>query len=179
MRIEPMASSADAGNSTDLPIAGASPSASAADTGTPADGIPFGMRAMVEAGLAAGVVFLLLEVVASQFGAATPVGPARATIKSLLDVPTGQATSAGLAGTLTVHFGLALSTTFVLGVLVRRWKTYVATVFGLAYGGVLYTANVVLFAFTAPGPTIGSGLAIIVNYMLFGMVAAWVYKQRQ
>jgi len=67
----------------------------------------------------------------------------------------------------------------VLAFLIRRWKTYVATIFGLAYGGVLYTANVVIFTFTAPGPTIGSGLAIIINYIVFGMIAAWVYKRRQ
>jgi hypothetical protein len=38
---------------------------------------------------------------------------------------------------------------------------------------------VVIFTFTAPGPTIGSGLAIIINYIVFGMIAAWVYKRRQ
>jgi len=174
-----MSTPADATDSPNIPIARAS-TGSVSESATSTDaGSSFRLRAALEAGAVAGTVFLLLEVIASQFGAATPLGPARATLKGLLDVPAGQATSAGLAGTLAVHFGLALATTIVLAFLIRRWKTYVATIFGLAYGGVLYTANVVIFTFTAPGPTIGSGLAIIINYIVFGMIAAWVYKQRQ
>jgi hypothetical protein len=174
-----MSASADATDSPDIPIARASTGPASESAASTDDGSPFRLRAALEAGVVAGIVFLLLEVVASQFGAATPVGPARATLKGLLGVPAGQATSAGLVGTLAVHFGLALATTIALAFLIRRWKTYVATIFGLAYGGVLYTANVVIFTFTAPGPTIGSGLAIIANYIVFGMIAAWVYKRRQ
>ncbi len=186
----------DASNASDLPIAGADgkePPAESARAGDsphsttatgPVASAPEGpsgynVRAALEAGLVAGVVFLGLEVLASQFGAATPMGPARATIKGLFGLEAGQMTSGGLLGSLAVHFGLALTTTLVLAYIVHSWKPYVAAILGLAYGGLLYTANTVLFTFSAPGPTIGSGLPIITNYILFGIVAAWLYKLRQ
>ena len=117
---------ADASDATDLPIAGADnkePPAESARAGDrphsttstgPVASAPEGpsgynVRAALEAGVVAGVVFLALEVLASQFGAATPMGPARATIKGLFGLEAGQMTSGGLFGTLVVHFGLALT----------------------------------------------------------------------
>ena len=122
------------------------------------------------AGLVAGGVFLLLEVLASSFGAGTPIGPARATVQNLFGV------ASGTFSTLTVHFGLALATTAVLGRVVHAWRTYVAVILGGAFGGFLYTANVVLLWASAPAVSIGGEMSLIVNYIVFGAVAAGIYK---
>lgn len=139
----------------------------------------FHFSAALAAGLAAGVVFLLLELLASSFGAGTPIGPARATLKSFVGVAPGQFTTSSLLGTLAVHFGLSLLTTAILARLVHAWKTYVAAILGGAFGGFLYTANVVLTWTVSPDVTLGGNLAMIINYILFGATAALVYKYWQ
>jgi len=136
------------------------------------------LRAVIEASLIAGAVFLVLEVVASAFGAASPMGPARASLKGLLGWTPGQLTAGQMAGTLAVHFGLALVTTLALGLLVHRLKTHIAVLAGFAFGGILYTANTVALGFFTPA-TLGIGLAIIVNYLAYGALAGWIYKRRQ
>jgi hypothetical protein len=144
-----------------------------------AAGSSLDLRAVVAASLAAGALFLALELAASLVWDATPFGPARATLKSLFGFSADQITASGITGTLVVHFGLALLTTFVLALVVGRWKTYVAVPLGLAFGGFLYTANVLLLSFVAPAPFLTSDLTIIANYGLYGAASAWVYKARQ
>lgn len=170
---------------TDVDVVGASTSSTATETASEtadtAGASPerITLRAVLEAGFVAGMVFLALEVLTGIAGASTPMGPARASIKGVFGVAPGQLTVGGTVGTLGVHFALALLTTLALGRMVHFWKTYVAVPIGLAFGGFLYTANVVLLSAVAPNATIGSGLGIIVNYALFGLVAAWIYKVRQ
>jgi hypothetical protein len=174
-------SAADTSTSTtDVPVSSvsANPETAKAETTTGAEG-NLNVRAVLEAGIVAGAVFLGLELFTSWLGASTPMGPARATVKGLFDVTAGQMSTSGLMGTLGVHFGLALTTTLVLGRLIHHWRTYVAMIFGGAFGGFLYTANVVLLWNVAPGVSLGGGLAIIANYALFGIVAAAIYKARQ
>ena len=139
----------------------------------------FDLPAALMAGLAAGVLFLLMEVIASTLGAGTPMGPARATIKDLFGVVPGQFTIGGLLGTLSVHFGLSLIAAGVIGRLVHRFRTYIAVILGGLFGGFLYTANVVLVWAGAPTVTIVGETAMIVNYVVFGVASAGVYKLRQ
>ena len=164
--------SADA--STDVPVATV---ASNPETVRPrSSDSTFDLPAALLAGLAAGVLFLLMELVASTLGAGTPMGPARATIKDLFGVAPGQFTTAGLLSTLGVHFALSLITAGFIGRLVHRFRTYIAVIFGGAFGGFLYTANVLLVWAGAPTVTIGGELAMIINYVVFGIAAAGAYK---
>lgn len=167
-------------SATDVPVSSvsANPETAQSETTTGVDG-NLNVRAVIEAGLVAGVVFLGLELFTSWLGASSPMGPARATLKGLFDVTAGQMSTSGLVGTLGIHFGLALATTLVLGRLIHHWRTYVALIFGAAFGGFLYTANVVLLWNAAPSVSLGGGLAIIANYAIFGGVAAAIYKARQ
>lgn len=166
------------GSASEIDVVGASTEAMPDDDAS--NNAPaLNVRAVLEASVVAGVVFLALEIVASLFGAASPMGPARASLKGLAGFETGPSSVAGMTGTLLVHFGLSFATTLVLALLVRRWKTYVACTLGLAFGGFLYTANVILLSAVSPGASLGTGLGLIVNYALYGAVAAWLYKVRQ
>lgn len=164
--------SADA--STDVPVSTVASNPKTARASSPDS--TFSLSSALVAGLAAGVLFLLMEVAASTMGAGTPMGPARATIKDLFGAAPGQFTTTGLLGTLGVHFGLSLLTAGFIGRLVHRFRTYIAVILGGAVGGFLYTANVVLVWAGAPNVTIGGELAMIVNYVVFGAVAAGAYK---
>lgn len=169
------AMSADA--STDVPVATvASNPATARPTTSPST---FHLSSALIAGLVAGTLFLLMEVVASWIGAGTPMGPARATVKDLFGIAPGQFTTTGLLSTLAVHFGLSLLTAGMIGRLIHRFRTYIAVILGGAFGGFLYTANVLIVWAGAPTVTIGGELAMIVNYVVFGMAAAAAYKAWQ
>ncbi|PEN14205.1 hypothetical protein CRI94_03975 [Longibacter salinarum] len=139
----------------------------------------FSLSAAAVAGLGAGLVFLLLELLASALGAGTPIGPARATIKDVVDLTPGQYTTRGFISTLAIHFALSLAATAVLARLVHHWKTFIAIIIGGAFGGFLYTANVALTWTIAPDIAIGGKLALIANYIIFGAAAALIYKVLQ
>jgi len=166
-------------SSSDVPVATIASNPETAETTTSPASNMMSLSSALVAGLGAGVVFLMLELLASSFGAGTPMGPARATIKDVIGLSPGQYTTGGLLGTLGVHFGLALLTTVVLARIVHAWKTYVAVILGGAFGGFLYTANVVLTWTIAAGVTIGGNLSLIANYVIFGATAAAIYKYWQ
>ena len=78
-----------------------------------------------------------------------------------------------------VHFSLSLLTTFVLGLIIHRWARHYAVGIGLVFGACLYMANVVLFIVIRPELEILSDMLMLVDYVLYGAVAAWFYKRRQ
>lgn len=137
------------------------------------------LRAVLEAGLGAGVVFLLLEYITGLLGAATALGPATFTLQTALNVDPAASSSGLVAPALLLHFMLSLLTTGVLGVIVHRWTRQYALVAGALYGAFLYSGNVVLFTVFQPELGLLNDTLMLVNYALYGLTAAWIYKRRQ
>jgi membrane-bound ClpP family serine protease len=136
-------------------------------------------RAVLEAGLIAGVVFLMLEFITGIVGAATSLGPATFTLQTALNVG-AEPPSAGLVtAAMFLHFTLSLLTTLVLGFIIHRWARHYAIVAGLLYGAFLYSGNVVLFIVIEPELGLVNDTLMLVNYAIYGTAAAWLYKRRQ
>lgn len=133
--------------------------------------------ALLRAGLEAGVVFLLLEWLTSiLFKVGTPFGPAYVTVQGIVGAEIGAPHNPGLvfAG-LFMHFLLSILVLFPLTVVVHPWKKrYLIAAAGIVYGGVLYAINFLLFFLLVPLETSGDS-ALLINYTLFGMAAAWRY----
>lgn len=139
----------------------------------------FSLLAGAEAGMLAGVVFLLLEYLSTVLlGADSPLGPARVTLRSILHLTPGTAAEPYLLAVLVVHFGLSVVTTQVLGGIIYRMVRHWAITFGVLYGLLLYTINFFAFAFWLPGITAASDLFMFINYMIYGGLAAWLYRWR-
>ena len=139
----------------------------------------FSLAAGLEAGLLAGAVFLLLEYVsAAVLDAASPMGPAYVTLHSILNLAPGSTTDPYLITVLFVHFGLSLATTLVLAYLVRHVVRYWAVTLGTVYGLLLYGINFFVFAMWLPDLTAANDLFMLVDYMIYGGLAAWAYQWR-
>lgn len=136
-------------------------------------------RAVIEAGLAAGVLFLILEFITGALGAATSLGPATFTLQTALNAGGVPPSSGLIAVAMLLHFLLSLATTLVLGFIIHRMASHYALVAGLLYGAFLYSGNVVLFVVIQPELGIVNDTLMLVNYALYGSFAAWLYKQRQ
>lgn len=146
---------------------------------SPAKEPHFSLRAGVEASMLAGALFLLLEYLSAVLlGADSPLGPARVTLRSMLNLGPDSATEPYLITVLFVHFGLSILTTCVLGYFIHRVVRYWAVTFGVVYGLLLYTINFFVFAFWLPDISAANDLFMFTNYMIYGGVAAWLYKWR-
>ena len=133
----------------------------------------------VEAGLAAGVLFLLLEYLTTFFFSASPLGPASITFRQLINLSPTESAQGYTAVIILLHFGLAVATTLVLALLVRRMRVYWSVTFGVVYGLFLYAVNFFVFAIALPDITAASDVFMLANYMIYGGVAAWIYKWRE
>lgn len=137
------------------------------------------LRAVLEAGFGAGMIFLLLELLATAFGAETPLGPASITLREVLRVETGPMSSGLAVAVLLVHFTLSFCTTLALAVFIHRWGVRLSVAAGFVYGLFLYAVNFILFALVLPGlAAAGDGVAMF-NYVIYGGAAAWIYSVRQ
>lgn len=139
----------------------------------------FSVVAGLEAGVLAGVLFLLLEYLSTiLLGAGSPMGPAQLTLRSILNLGSSTPTEPYFITVLVVHFGLSLLTTFALGYLIHRVVRYWAVTLGVVYGLLLYAINFFLFAFWLPDISAATDLFMVVNYMIYGGMAAWLYQWR-
>lgn len=137
------------------------------------------MRAVVEAGIGAGVIFLLFELLTAAFGAGTPLGPASLTLREVLRVEAGPMTSGLAIAVLLVHFALSFLTTFALALFIHRWVVHLSLIAGIVYGLLLYAINFILFALVLPGLAAGGDVVMMIGYVLYGGAAAWLYTIRQ
>lgn len=137
------------------------------------------LRAVIEAGLIGGVVFLLLEFVTGSLGAETALGPATFTLQTALNVGAEPPSSGLIMAAMFLHFTLSLLTTLVLGFFIHGWTQRYAIVAGLLYGAFLYSGNVVLFIVIQPELGLVNDTLMLINYAIYGTVAAWFYKRRQ
>lgn len=137
------------------------------------------LRAVIEAGLISGILFLVLEFISGSLGAATSLGPATFTLQTALNVGAEPPSAGLIAAAMFLHFTLSLLTTLVLGVIIHRWAQHYAIVAGLLYGAFLYSGNVVLFTVIQPELGLINDTLMLVNYAIYGSAAAWLYKRRQ
>lgn len=140
----------------------------------------FNAGAAFAAGLVAGSIFLGLEVfTAYAFGANTPYGPAHVTLRALIEaeVPSGHLTWGLIAGVLFIHFFLSVLMTTILAMFTHRQERGTAMVVGALFGAVLYFGNFYLVVMSVPALLAAQGLFMFVNYVIFGVVAAWTYKR--
>lgn len=139
-------------------------------------------RAAVWAGIVAGVVFMVLEMVlVATVGGASPWGPPRmigaiALGRGVLPPPATFDLGVFIVAML-VHFALSIVLALVLGWIVSRWRLgliasmAVGTLFGLA----VYVIN--FYGFTALFPWFVNARTPITLFahLVFGFVLGWTY----
>jgi hypothetical protein len=137
--------------------------------------------AAVYAGLIAGVVFLVLEMILVSLAGNSPWAPVRMIGAILMgrDVLPPPATFAlgVFISALIVHFVLAIIYGLILSAIVFRLEEWLGLVVGAVFGLVLYWIN--FYGFTAVFPWFAEargGLGILAH-LVFGFVAAWSYKE--
>jgi hypothetical protein len=136
-------------------------------------------RAVALAGIASGAVFLLLGLSTQLLGTTVPLELMRATLTNLVGIDPAQATGLQLGGIFAAHFGLTIGATALLALGVRRVVPHISIAVGMVYGGLLYTANRVLLAAIVPSVGLSDDLFVIGNYIIFGGLAAYLYKTLQ
>jgi hypothetical protein len=144
---------------------------------------PLDWKAAIWAGIAAGVVFLILEMLLVQFfqpmsmWAPPRMIAAIAMGQGVLPPPdTFDAMVVMVA--LVVHFVLAIIYAFILGWIVSRWDLGLgaASIAGLVFGLALYVVN--FYGFTAVFPWFADarGWIAIFAHAMFGLVLGLVYE---
>lgn len=147
---------------------------------TSASTLPFSLSAALEAGLMAGLAFLLLEYLSALLlGAPSAMGPAYVTLHSYINLDPSGRTEPYTLTVLFVHFALSLGTTLLLAYVIRHVVRMWAVTLGVVYGLILYGINFFLFAMWLPDITAASDLFMVGNYMIYGGVAAWAYTWRR
>lgn len=144
-------------------------------------GIHVHLPSVVRAGLAAGVILLILDFAATLIaGTRTPFGPAYITLYGLAGAETQPGTVDGglLGAALVLHFTLSVSLTLPLAVLIHPWKNRaIAVAVGFVLGVLLYFINFHVFALAMPVLEAARDAFMIVNYAAFGTAAAWLYTR--
>ncbi len=141
-------------------------------------------KAAIKAGIVAGVVFLILEMLLVPLvKGGSPWGPPRmiAAIllgKEVLPPPATFALGMFLAA-LVVHFVLSIVFGIVLAFVVKGFEMGIAIGIGLAFGLILYFVNFYGFTAVFPWFAMARSPVTIFTHMVFGAVAAWVYKRMQ
>ena len=142
----------------------------------------FNLKAAVWAGLIAGVVFMMLEMLlVGTIGGGSPWGPPRmiAAIgmgKDVLPPPASFDLSIMIVAML-IHFVLAIVLGIVFALIVARWNMGLITmaVAGAAFGMVVYL--ITFYGFTALFPWFAmarNGISLF-SHAMFGLVLGWSY----
>ncbi len=133
------------------------------------------------AGLGAGLIFLLLELImVPLFLGGSPWAPVRMIAAIVLgqDVLTPPATfSFGVTlAALLVHFILAIVVTWVIAYIVFRLETAWAILAGAVFGLLLYWVNFYGFTSAFPWFAEARNWVTVFAHIAFGLSAAWIYK---
>ncbi len=141
-------------------------------------------KAAVQAGIIAGAVFMMLEMLlVALVKGGSPWGPPRliAAIllgKEVLPPPATFALGMFLAA-LVVHFALSIVFGIALAFVVKSLDMGIAIAIGFAFGLILYFVN--FYGFTALFPWFATARnpVTIFTHLVFGAVVALVYKRMQ
>lgn len=138
-------------------------------------------KAAVLAGIAAGVVFLMLEMGLVTMTGGSPWGPPRMMAAIVMGEavlpPPATFDLLILMVSMAVHMVLsvALAVALAFGLeIARRW-TGLALLIGDAFGLAVYVANFYAFTEIYPWFATARNLVTIVSHVVFGVVAAWTY----
>lgn len=147
----------------------------------------FDWRAAIWAGIIAGIVFMMLEMImVPVFGGGSPWEPPRmiAAIgmgRDVLPSPDQPATFdfSVLMIAVVIHMILSIMYTIILGFIVHRLGMWPALGIGAVFGLVLYLVN--FYGFTAVFPWFANARnwISIFAHIVFGLVAAAAYKGLQ
>lgn len=143
------------------------------------------LQAAVIAGLIAGAVFMMLEMImVPVFMGGSPWAPPRliAAIilgKSVLPMPEQPVTfDFGVIMTAVVlHFILSIIYVISLGWLCRKLSTGTAMLVGAIFGLALYFINFFLFTAVFPWFAMARNWVSIFSHIMFGLVAAYAFKK--
>ena len=145
---------------------------------------PFNLRAAIWAGLVAGLVFLILELLlVPTVGGESPWGPPRmiAAIAMGDDVlpPPATLDLGILLVALAVHFVLTLVYAVIFAWLVSlvRLSVPLIVIAGLVYAMALYAINFYGFTGLFPWFAMARNAISIVAHAVYGLVLGWVYAR--
>ena len=140
------------------------------------------IKAAIWAGIIAGVVFMMLEMVlVATVGGGSPWGPPRmiAAIGMGKDVLPPPATFdlGVMIVAMAIHFVLAILLGMILGLIVSRWKLGLMASIGVGaiFGLAVYLVN--FYGFTALFPWFAMARTPItlLTHVMFGTVLGWSY----
>ncbi len=137
------------------------------------------------AGLIAGAVFLVLEMIlVPAFGMGSPWGPPRMIAAIILGeaaLPPPETFDLGIVlAAMALHFTLSIVYAIVLAFLVNRLTTgAAAAAVGGGFGLALYLVNFHLFTAVFPWFAMARNGVSIFAHVVFGAVAGWSYKALQ
>lgn len=142
-------------------------------------------KAAVYSGLVAGLVFLILEMILVPLimgmSAWAPVRMMAAILLGQGVLPAeGEPATFGvgvLLAALVVHFVLAAIYGSILSLIDFRLEEWAAVAIGAVFGLVIYGINFYGFTAVFPWFEMARGWLGIVTHMVFGIVAAWTYKE--
>lgn len=137
-------------------------------------------RAAVGAGLIAGVVFLMYEMIMMPlFMGESPWGPPRMMAAIVMGegvLPPPATFAFGIVMVaMILHFILSIVYAFIIAELVQRASLGMAIGIGAVVGLVLYLIN--FYGFTAAFPwfEMARNWISVTGHILFGLIAAWAY----
>lgn len=140
-------------------------------------------RAAILAGLLAGAIFMMLEMImVPAFAGGSPWGPPRmiAAIvmgEGVLPAPPPPPTfdPGVMMAAVLVHFVLSVSYAVVIAFVVRAMRAGPAALVGLLAGLVLYVVNFYLFTAIFPWFAMARNWVTIFAHLAFGLLAALFY----
>lgn len=139
-------------------------------------------KAAVWAGLLAGLVFMMLEMImVPVFLDGSPWGPPRMIAAIVMGEgvlpPPATFDLAILMVAMAVHFALSVAFAVPLAFAIQRMGTGAALAVGAVFGIVLYLVNFYLFTALFPWFAMARNWVSIFAHAVFGLAAAWAYKR--
>lgn len=137
-------------------------------------------RAALWAGLIAGLVFMMLEMIlVPMFLGGSPWGPPRMIAAIVLGqavLPPPDTFDGGiLVAAVVVHFALSIAYALLLAMLVAGGSRGAAISVGAIFGLVLYLVNFYLFTAIFPWFAMARNWISGLSHIAFGLVAGWAY----
>ena len=140
------------------------------------------VRAAIWAGIIAGVVFMMLEMVlVATVGGGSPWGPPRmiAAIGMGKDVLPPPATFdlGVMIVAMAIHFVLAILLGMILGLIVSHWKLGLMASIGVGaiFGLAVYLVNFYGFTVLFPWFAMARTPITLLTHVVFGTVLGWAY----
>lgn len=137
-------------------------------------------RAAAWAGIIAGLVFMMLEMLlVPMFMGGSPWGPPRMIAAIVLGqgvLPPPDTFDAGImAAAMVVHFALSIVYALILAVLIPLSSRATAGWVGAVFGLVLYLVNFHLFTAVFPWFAMARNWISVFSHIVFGLSAGWAY----